>query len=275
VTEAEWLGGWSYRAMYDLVRDRATTRQVRLYMAASCRLKTADFFDPRVERALETAERCADDPQVEAAANAIWMELVTASPRHRLPQTGPGASLARAIRDAWHLLDEWWEGVQYRNARHALTHAVFMCLRDSPREVFTGGEGDAVDLCALAIDSADALQSGVPPEDLEADDGSAESGVRRAIANLLRDIFGNPFRPAPALDPAWLAWNGGTVRKLAGAAYEERSLPDGILDNARVGVLADALEDAGCADAELLGHLRAPGPHVRGCRAVDLLLGKE
>jgi hypothetical protein len=40
-------------------------------------------------------------------------------------------------------------------------------------------------------------------------------------------------------------------------------------------VLADALEDAGCSDAGLLGHLRSPGPHVRGCWALDLVLGKE
>jgi hypothetical protein len=39
--------------------------------------------------------------------------------------------------------------------------------------------------------------------------------------------------------------------------------------------LADALEEAGCADADLLGHLRGPGPHARGCWAVDLLLEKE
>ena len=53
-----------------------------------------------------------------------------------------------------------------------------------------------------------------------------------------------------------------------------RSLPAGTLDPARLAVLADALEDAGCTDAGLLGHLRGPGPHVRGCWAVDLLIGK-
>jgi hypothetical protein len=46
------------------------------------------------------------------------------------------------------------------------------------------------------------------------------------------------------------------------------------LDTVRLAVLADALEEAGCADPDLLGHLRGPGPHVRGCWAVDLLLGK-
>jgi hypothetical protein len=83
-------------------------------------------------------------------------------------------------------------------------------------------------------------------------------------AALLRDIVGDPFRPAPALDPAWLTWQGGAVRKLAQATYEERRLPEGKLDPARLAVLADALEDAGCTDANLLAHLRGPGPHVRG-----------
>jgi hypothetical protein len=98
--------------------------------------------------------------------------------------------------------------------------------------------------------------------------------VRQARAALFRDVFANPFRPAPSVEPAWLVWNGGIVRKLADTAYEERRLPSGTLEPARLAVLTDALEDAGCADAELLGHLRGPGPHVRGCWAVDLLLGK-
>jgi hypothetical protein len=52
------------------------------------------------------------------------------------------------------------------------------------------------------------------------------------------------------------------VPRLASAAYEDRLLPAGTLDPARLTVLADALEDAGCSDAELLGHLRGPGPHA-------------
>jgi hypothetical protein len=87
------------------------------------------------------------------------------------------------------------------------------------------------------------------------------------VISAIRDIFGPlPFRPV-ALAPAWLAWNGGTVVKLAEAIYEDRAFD-------RLPILADALLDAGCEDADLLGHLRGPGPHVRGCWAVDLLLGK-
>jgi hypothetical protein len=91
---------------------------------------------------------------------------------------------------------------------------------------------------------------------------------------LLHDLFGPlPFRPV-SLTPAVLAWNDATVARLARATYEERHMPEGTLDNARLAVLADALEEAGCSDADILGHLRGLGPHVRGCWIVDLLLGK-
>jgi hypothetical protein len=88
---------------------------------------------------------------------------------------------------------------------------------------------------------------------------------------LLRCVFGNPFRSL-AIDPAWLT---AMVGSLAQAAYDERELPGGHLDPARLTILADALEEAGCTDSVLLGHLRNPGPHVRGCHVVDLLLGKS
>jgi hypothetical protein len=92
--------------------------------------------------------------------------------------------------------------------------------------------------------------------------------------DLLRDIFGSPFAPLPAVDPSLLTWSDGLVAKLAVAAYEDHHLPHGTLDASRLAVLADALEDVGWADADILNHLRGPGPHVRGCWAVDLLLGK-
>ena len=88
---------------------------------------------------------------------------------------------------------------------------------------------------------------------------------------LIRDIFGNPFRPS-SLDCVSLT---RTVTMLAQAAYEERTLPAGTLDPDRLAILADALEDAGCTDADILSHLRGPGPHVRGCFAIDLILGKK
>ncbi len=94
------------------------------------------------------------------------------------------------------------------------------------------------------------------------------------LLRLLRDITGNPTSTV-SLDPGWLAWRDGIVVQLAHAVYESASHPEGRLDRNRLAVLADALEDAGCADAMLLAHLRGPGIHTRGCWLVDLLLGKE
>jgi hypothetical protein len=87
-------------------------------------------------------------------------------------------------------------------------------------------------------------------------------------AALLRCIFGNPFRSQPPLPASVLAWNGDTVRRIAEGIYEERAFD-------RLPILADALLDAGCDDEELLAHCRSAGPHVRGCWAVDLILGKS
>ena len=107
----------------------------------------------------------------------------------------------------------------------------------------------------------------------------------------------------------WLAWHNGAIPKLARAVYGERPTcrrcdGDGLahgadrpfvwsgpgsypglcpvckgfgtipLDAGRLAVLADMLEEAGCSDADLLNHLRGPGPHVRGCWVLDLLLGR-
>jgi hypothetical protein len=90
---------------------------------------------------------------------------------------------------------------------------------------------------------------------------------------LLRDIFGSPFRPV-TISPAILAWSDGLVVRLAQAVYDERPLPDGSLNPNRIAVLADALEEGSCSDADILSHLRGPGPHVRGCVIVDAVLGK-
>jgi len=90
---------------------------------------------------------------------------------------------------------------------------------------------------------------------------------RTAQATLLRELLGNPFRPV-AFAPSWLAWSGACVVKLARAIYEEHRFED-------LPILADALEEAGCDNADILSHLRDLGPHVRGCWVVDAILGKK
>jgi hypothetical protein len=99
-------------------------------------------------------------------------------------------------------------------------------------------------------------------------------GQANSQCDLLRDIFGSPFGPLPAVAPPLLTWSDGMVVRLARAADGDRHLPGGALDNGRLAVLADALDEAGCTDASILDHLRGPGPHVRGCWVLDLLLGR-
>jgi hypothetical protein len=101
------------------------------------------------------------------------------------------------------------------------------------------------------------------------------TGQQAACCTLVRDIMGNPFRPLPPINPFLLTWNSNLVRTLAQAAYDDRLLPSGRLDPDRLAILADALTDAGCTDTELLEHLRGEGPHLRGCYAVDCILGKS
>jgi hypothetical protein len=95
--------------------------------------------------------------------------------------------------------------------------------------------------------------------------GEARHEFNAIQADLLRCVFGPlPFRPID-LNPAW---RSSTVNQLAESVYKPGAFE-------RLPLLADALEDAGCTEAELLNHLRGPGVHVRGCWAVDLALGKR
>jgi hypothetical protein len=89
--------------------------------------------------------------------------------------------------------------------------------------------------------------------------------------HYLRDIFGAVFHEGAVSR----ACQPPTVLSLAEMAYQERQMPVGHLHPERLSVLADALEETGCTDAALLEHLRSPGPHVRGCWAIDLVLAKE
>lgn len=89
----------------------------------------------------------------------------------------------------------------------------------------------------------------------------------RIQCELARDIFGNPFQ-ASTIDSCWLRWNDGTVPKIAQSIYDDRGFEN-------MPILADALEDAGCDNEDILCHCRESREHVRGCWVIDLLLQKE
>ena len=131
---------------------------------------------------------------------------------------------------------------------------VWQQTRKSPRTVALYDAFQAARRMTRGADqcAAQAYRSGaIPPVNFPID------------TTFLRDIFGNPFRPVVA-DPAWLT---PTVVSIAEAIYRDRAFD-------RLPILADALEEAGCTNADLLLHCRQPGEHVRGCWAVDLVLGK-
>ncbi len=149
-------------------------------------------------------------------------------------------------------------------------------LEDAQEEAVNAGrEGDGrgpVACCHLRPDGSYPVEAAQyvagemidvmdPRQELSDEEWQAEL---RAEAKILKDIFGNPFRPITT-HPAWLSSN---VVALARTIYEERAFD-------RMPELADALEQARCHDAGILGHCRHQGPHVRGCWVVDAILGKS
>jgi hypothetical protein len=106
-----------------------------------------------------------------------------------------------------------------------------------------------------------------PGQIMPDDGGLSEARLATELAilcDLLRDIF-VPFA-AVGVAPAWRSWSGSLIPKLAEAIYDERAF-------VRLPILGDALEDAGCTDTAILDHCHGPGPHVRGCWVIDLILG--
>jgi hypothetical protein len=217
-------------------RGRGSDRKLRLVCCTVCRAVAHLLTDKRYRAALDVAERYAD-------GLASLSELRRAN------------GVVVQARDH---IDEYEWSEDKQGVLWALNAVSWATLQREPPD-----PPDFLAWCA----ASSAKSASVWEE-------SPEAAVHASQSALLRDILGNPFRPV-ALDPAWLTWHGGTIRKLALSAYEDRELPSGHLDTHHLAVLADALEDAGCTDPDLLGHCRGPGPHVRGCWVIDLLLGRK
>jgi hypothetical protein len=239
MTEAEWLACTGPDPMLEWLRDagRASDRNVRLFAAACCRRVLGLLTAPSASAWLAV---CEDSTGGEAAHQA-WERAV--------------ADVREAEYQAWCCgFVPNPEGQRV----WGVDRPVILMIEEALH-------GEAVtELGVEAVLHASGTLGTPRGEEVE-------GGERAAQSRLLRCIFGNPFRPV-ALAPAWLTPD---VVSLAQAAYDNRTLPAGTLEPERLSLLADALEDAGCDNADLLAHLRAPGPHVRGCWPLDLLLGKE
>jgi hypothetical protein len=256
VTRDEWDNGSDPLEMVNAVAGRLTDRQLRLLLIACCgRLRHFPLL-PRVREAAEVAERFADracsQQELERAAQAAREEVDAADRGGRRA----GLSMAdRAVLEA--CLPPGSLGVPFGSFVGRYRRGSYRVMR-------------GIDAAATALAHHAAAGEGDHGDNFE----PALTGVRVEQCRLVREVVGDPLQPAE-VHPSWLAWNGGIVRSLAVSAYEDRPFPGGHLNPARLAILADALEEAGCTDAAVLGHLRGPGPHARGCWVLDKLLARE
>ncbi|AMV29917.1 hypothetical protein VT84_36320 [Gemmata sp. SH-PL17] len=151
------------------------------------------------------------------------------------------------------------------------TSSVLLRMAEIARRIANNADGNAQDAADAAASTAEpdiqnyAFSVSVCAAKAVWISGPDQTAELAAQANILREIFGNPFRPAPFTP----AWRTSDVLLLADGIYAERAFD-------RLPILADALQDAGCDTAAILDHLRDPNAsHVRGCWALDLVLGEE
>jgi hypothetical protein len=255
MTESDWNRCTDPQKMLDFLRGNASERKLRLLACACCRRISYLLPDHEHGKAIKVNERYADGLATRKEMTSARQAAEDAFYERGGFEAGPADARSKAMA-AWVV----WAAVRQGRPPGRLR------VSPSQAELWVGA----------AVRGAVRVAVKPGPSGVWEPEWKVQwDGKYTCQCNLLRDIFGPlPFHEFHA-DPAWLAWNNGTVKKLAEAAYEHRSLPEGTLEQARLAVLADALEEAGCTDADILGHLRGPGPHVRGCFAVDILLGKS
>jgi hypothetical protein len=251
MTEAEWFACDDPKPMMRLLRESASDRKWRLFGCASCRHIWHLLAGGPSRAAVEVAELFADGAAGEEELRA-------------------------AYRAAWEVFQQLDAGVQDAEADG---------VADSGRDRSTAAEAAAQvvmrrsgpplksHLFPAGITASRAAGYSVRPvweQDVQGRHRRTAAFVEREKAeqhwqaSILRDIFGNPFRPV-SFSPDWRT---STAVALAQQMYDSR-------DYSAMPILADALQDAGCDNADVLDHCRGPGPHVRGCWVVDLVLGKE
>jgi hypothetical protein len=246
MTEAEtqWFACTDPRPMLAFLSSKVRDRKLRLFACACC-LRTEQFLnDEQTRVAIDVVEQFWDGKvvhKVYAAAEKAAADSVAVL-RHAVAAKQATSSSSNS------------QGVKLLAYLFA-AEAVLGCFGKSFVDV--------------AAECRGALR-GFRTADIEDDDESRKQGesievAERAIqAALIRDIFGNPFRPV-SVEGSWLT---STIVTLAHDIYEDRTFD-------RMPVLADSLQGSGCNNADILDHCRSDGPHVRGCWVVDLMLGKE
>jgi hypothetical protein len=271
MTEADWLACTDPQKMLRFLRGKASDRKLRLFAVACCRRVQHFMVDDLSRRAVQVAEEFTDGQATiqelqtarDAASDATHLPY-DHDPDSRPPVGSWYAARAACGSDA----KRAWDNALFTAWAAGATAATNATRWDDPawervlfdawarhNQEYTDRWGDLFWEAPFEL-GWDAFIT-----------YPAWVTERREQADLLRDLCGNPFRPV-SLDPAILKWKDSTIVRLAQGIYAERAFD-------RLPILADALEEAGCTNADILAHCRRPGAHVRGCWAVDLLLGKE
>jgi hypothetical protein len=219
--------------------SRGGDRKLRLF-ACACYSRICHVLPHTVARdAVRIAERFADNAASESeflAAEAKVLELCNAiEPRWR-----------RSAGD---------ERAALHPTHAALSLAGVVCWRQPQKAAWYASSNAYLEFPYL-------INSDVDVNSRER--WEAEVVEKRGQCSLIRDIFGNPFRPV-ALNPSWLT---STVLAIANGIHNDKAFD-------RMPILADALQDTGCDNEEILNHFRGPVPHTRGCFVIDLLTGRQ
>lgn len=246
MTEAEWITCSDAATLFRWVATTACQRKLRLYLCGVCRSIQHLFYYPYSMEAVEVAEQFADGlADNKECARAAWAAEV------------PTFGFA---------FEEEFCRKYPEDMRQVLPRLVEMgALSES---VLSGGAWQVNETVRERLIAAAVIAEWCVLSRISCDSPYRDSCVGKVEWPgrwLVDCVFGNPFRPV-MVDPAWLAWNDGTVPQMARAIYEDRRFED-------MPILADALEDAGCDDADMLRHCRSQDKHVRGCWAIDRILG--
>ena len=237
MTEADWLTETAApAALLRRVAGKVPARKLRLVACAAWHLVGHHAENPGVAEWVTTAEQFAD--------GCVEVNEIEAAERQ-------AAGVVTGV--------EWW---RTNAGQAALVAAASAVIAD-----FATG----ADRCVAWV--VECATRAAPDGQKQA----AAARTRRQVCHLIREVVGNPFRPW-AVVPDWLG--GGVVQpdgRTVRVGDVARRLAEGIqADQAfdRLPILADALEEGGVTDPELLTHCRGGAGHVRGCWAVDVVLGK-
>jgi hypothetical protein len=272
VTEAEWQNATDPQAMLKLVSAGASERKLRLFAVACCRRLDALMSD-QCRCALDVAERHSDhgasDDELQDAYTAAYFTW-------RRTRDFAARPVASGVRAACMGSADPARATERSRGVAVVAAASYAATNAAQAVAFARGPAHCDPATVTREYTLYQLQhlreyGTVGFERFEVEDPAwrATVAAEQAIqCQLLRDLFGNPFDSPLTIGPERLGWRDGVIVRLGASIYEGRTF-------CRLPLLADALEDAGSTDADLLGHLRGPSPHVRGCRALDRILAKE